>query len=73
MITYKNIDTTVIKQRNGAYFLPRWKAPCNNRNINGVTTIFIRATRTNSQLVIQEQVVYHQSVIVFLCSDVIQK
>ena len=38
------IDTTIIKQK----LLPRWKLTCNNASINGVTTKFLRATKTNS-------------------------
>ena len=41
-------DTTVIKKGNGQYLLPRWKVICNDKNNNGVTTNFIRATKTNS-------------------------
>ena len=42
------IYTTNIKQGNGQYLLPRWKVICNDKNNNGVTTNFIRATKTNS-------------------------
>ena len=41
-------DTTIIKYGNGSYLLPRWKVVCNDKNNNGVTTNFIRATKTNS-------------------------
>ena len=42
--TYK----TIFKQGNGHYLLLRWKIICNDKSINGVTTNFIRATKTNS-------------------------
>ena len=42
------IDRRIIKHGNGAYLLPQWKVVCNDKNINGVTTNFIRATKTNS-------------------------
>ena len=42
------IDTTIIKQGNGQYLLPRWKVICNDKNTNGVTTNFIRATKINN-------------------------
>ena len=42
------IDTTVIKQGNCLYLLPRWRVIFNDKNNNGVTTNFIRATKTNS-------------------------
>ena len=41
-------DTTIIKHGNGSYLLPRWKVVCNDKNNTGVTTNFIRATKTNS-------------------------
>ena len=42
------IGTTIIEQGNGQYLLPRWKVICNDKNINGVTRNFIRATEKNS-------------------------
>ena len=42
------VDTTIIKHGNGSYLLFRWKVVCNDKNINGVTTNFIRATKTSS-------------------------
>ena len=42
------IDTTIIKQGNGQYLLPRWKVICNDKN-NNVVTNFTRATKTNSR------------------------
>ena len=39
-------DTTVIKTGNGAYLIPRWIVVCNDKNIIGKTTNFIRATKT---------------------------
>ena len=42
------IDTTLIKRGNGQYVLPRWKVICNDKNNNGVTTKFIRASKTKS-------------------------
>ena len=41
-------DVTENKQGNGQYLLPRWKVDCNDKNSNGVTTNFIRATKSNS-------------------------
>ena len=41
------IDTKNNKQGNVQYLLPRWKVICNDKNNNGVTTNFIRATKTN--------------------------
>ena len=38
-------DTTIIKQGNGQYLLPRWEVICNDKNNNGVTTNFLRATK----------------------------
>ena len=42
------IDTTLVKQENGQYLLPRCKVICNDKNINGITINFIRATKTKS-------------------------
>ena len=41
-------DTTIIKPGNGAYLLPRKIVICNDKNNNGKTTNFRRATETNS-------------------------
>ena len=41
-------DTTIIKQGNGQYLLPRRKVVCNDKNNKVVTTNFIRMTKTNS-------------------------
>ena len=43
------VDTTIKKQGNGHYLLPRWKVICIDRNDNGVTTNFIRATKIFSR------------------------
>ena len=42
------IDGTETKHANGAYLLPRWKVICNDTKNNGVTTIFIRVSKTSS-------------------------
>ena len=56
------IDTTNTKQRYGQYLLPRWKVICNDKNNNGVTTNFIRATKKTAQQAIRERQPYHQLV-----------
>ena len=42
-------DTTVMKAGNiGGYLLQNWKRKCNDENINGKTSNFIKSTKTNS-------------------------
>ena len=42
-------DKTTIKAGNGVgYLLPSWRIFCNDKNINGKITNFIRATKTSS-------------------------
>ena len=45
----KFIHTTIIQRGNGQYLLIQWKVVSNDKNKNGVTTNFIRATKTNSR------------------------
>ena len=42
-------DKTTLKSGNeGAYLLPSWRIFCNDKNINGRITNFIKSTKTNS-------------------------
>ena len=59
------LDTTIIKQGNGQYLLPRWKVICNDKNNNSVTTNFIRATKSNSPSSFSGPPHYHRSAMLF--------